>query len=52
MRAVELQHLPELLTGCISLVDTPEGTQPLRLPAGDAHFYGPFNRLTVSKPTN
>ena len=47
MRAIELQHLPELLTGYISLVDTPEGTQPLRLPADDAHLYDPFNRLTV-----
>jgi hypothetical protein len=40
MHAIELQHRPERLTGYIGLVDTPEGTQLLRLPAGDAHpFY-------------
>ena len=48
MRAIELQHLPEFLSGHISLVDTPEGKQPLRFPAGEAHLYDMFNQLTAS----
>lgn len=47
MREIEHQRLPELLTGHISLVDTSEGWQPLRLPANEAHLYDPFNRLTA-----
>jgi hypothetical protein len=48
MRAIELQHLPEFLTGHISLVDTPEGKQPLRFPAGEAHLYDMFNQLAAT----
>jgi lysophospholipase L1-like esterase len=48
VRAIDLQHLPELITGHISLADTPEGKQPLRLPAADAHLYDIFNQRTAS----
>jgi lysophospholipase L1-like esterase len=48
MRAIEHQRLPEIITGHISLVDTPEGWQPLRLPVHEVHLYDPFNRLTAS----
>jgi hypothetical protein len=48
MRAIEPPHLPEFLTGHISLVDTPEGKQPLRFPAGEAHLYDMFNQLAAT----
>jgi lysophospholipase L1-like esterase len=47
MHAIDLRHLPALLTGHISLVDTPEGKQPLRLPASETHLYDMFNQLAA-----
>jgi hypothetical protein len=36
MHEIDRRHIAALLTGHVSLIETPEGVQSLRMPAGDA----------------
>ena len=48
MHEIDRRHIAALLTGHVGLIETPEGVQPLRMPAGDAHLHDQFSRTASS----
>ena len=47
MHEIDRRHIAALLTGHVGLTETPEGVQPLRMPAGDAHLHDQFSRFAA-----
>ena len=47
MHEIDRRHIAALLTGHVGLIETPEGVQPLRMPAGDAHLHDQFSRFAA-----
>jgi hypothetical protein len=47
MHEIGRRHIAALLTGHVGLIETPEGVQPLRMPAGDAHLHDQFSQFAA-----
>jgi hypothetical protein len=47
MHEIDRRHIAALLTGHVGLIETPEGVQPLRMPAGDAHLHDQFSQFAA-----
>src|ERR1700730_17582042 len=47
MHEIDRRHMAALLRGHVGLIETPEGVQPLRMPAGDAHVHDQFSQFAA-----
>ena len=47
MHEIDRRHIAALLTGHVGLIETPEGVQALRMPAGDAHLHDQFSQFAA-----
>ena len=47
LQEIDRHHLAGLLTGHVGLIETPEGVQALRMPAGDAHLHDQFSQFAA-----
>jgi hypothetical protein len=47
MHEIDRRHIAALLTGHVGLIETPEGVQPLPMPAGDAHLHDQFSQFAA-----
>ena len=47
MHEIGRRHIAALLTGHVGLIEMPEGVQPLRMPAGDAHLHDQFSQFAA-----